>query len=260
MSLPEYLDPATVAMKNKTRWYTSRLEQEIEVVRWGHYGAPLLLFPTAGGDAEEIERFFLIRTLEPLIHEGRLKVYSVESVNGRVWMTEPRVSHRVWIHGQYDEFIRREVVPFIRSDCHSDSISVITAGASIGALNSLISVCRHPDAFHSALCVSGTYDVQKWLEGQWFDAFYHHSPLMFVPNLPESPQLEQLRQRKILLVTGSGTNEDPEESWKVANALGSRGIPNRVDVWDESWPHDWVTWREMFPRYVNELLESYESA
>ena len=33
---------------------------ETQVVRWGNYGLPLLLFPTAGGDAEEVERFYLI--------------------------------------------------------------------------------------------------------------------------------------------------------------------------------------------------------
>ena len=30
------------------------------VARWGHWGAPVLLFPTAGGDAEEIERMQVI--------------------------------------------------------------------------------------------------------------------------------------------------------------------------------------------------------
>lgn len=241
-------------MKEKVRWYSPRLGQEVDIVRWGYYGTPLLLYPTAGGDAEEIERFFLIKVLEPLIHAGRLKVYSVDSVNGRIWLTHDHVAHRVWMQKQYDSFIRNEVVPFIHTDCRSDSIDIMTSGASIGALNALISICRHPDVFSKALCVSGTYDVEKWLEGQWYEDFWYYSPLMFVPHLPEGPQLTQLRERFILLVTGSGKNEDPEDSWMVANALGSKNIPNRVDVWDQSWPHDWVTWREMYPKYVEEML------
>ena len=40
--------------KDVTRWYTKCLEQDVQLVRWGHYGTPVLLFPTAGGDAEEI--------------------------------------------------------------------------------------------------------------------------------------------------------------------------------------------------------------
>ena len=51
-----------------------------------------------------------------------------------------------------------------------------------------------------------------------------------------------------------GVAESPEEDWRVAEVLGSRGIPNRVDSWGEEYPHDWVTWREMLPKYVGELL------
>jgi len=36
-----------------SRWYTHRLYQEVRLSRWGHYGRPVLLFPTAGGDSEE---------------------------------------------------------------------------------------------------------------------------------------------------------------------------------------------------------------
>jgi esterase/lipase superfamily enzyme len=252
--VPEYLDPATQATKHASRWYSHRLGQDVDVVRWGHFGIPLLLYPTAGGDAEEVERFFLVKVLEPFIHDGRLKVYSVDSVNGRTWLTSQNVSHCVWVHKQYDEFIRHELVPLIRTDCRSESIEIMTAGASIGALNALISLCRHPDVFSRAICMSGTYDVQKWLGGQWFEDFYYHSPLMFVPNLPDGSQLSCLRRRMVVLPTGQGRNEDPGESWKVAHALGSKGIPNRVDMWDESWIHDWTTWREMLPRYVEEAL------
>jgi esterase/lipase superfamily enzyme len=35
-------------------------------------------------------------------------------------------------------------------------IGVITAGASIGAVNALAVLCRVPDAFTHAVCMSGT--------------------------------------------------------------------------------------------------------
>ena len=38
------------------RWESDRMHQPISVARWGHYGVPVLVLPTAGGDAEEIER------------------------------------------------------------------------------------------------------------------------------------------------------------------------------------------------------------
>ena len=48
-------------------WYSERMEQPIGLARWGHYGTPVLVFPTAGGDAEEIERNGLVGACWPLI-------------------------------------------------------------------------------------------------------------------------------------------------------------------------------------------------
>jgi len=37
----------------KSRWHSSRLGCESTLARWGEYGQPVLVFPTAGGDAED---------------------------------------------------------------------------------------------------------------------------------------------------------------------------------------------------------------
>ena len=72
-------------MKTASRWYSERVEQEIALVRWGHWGQPVLIFPTAGGDAEEIERMQLVAALWPLIEGGRIKVYSCDNLAGRAF-------------------------------------------------------------------------------------------------------------------------------------------------------------------------------
>ena len=255
----QYLDPLTESMKRVEKWYSQRLEADTQLVRWGQFGRPLLLFPTAGGDAEEVERFFLIKKLEPFIHEGRIKVYSVDSIAGRTWLTrQDNVAHCVWIQKQFDEYMRHEVVPAIFHDCQTDHIEMITAGASIGAFSSLLAITRHPDLFTHAICMSGTYDIERWLDGQWFDDFYHYSPFHFVPTLPEGKHLDQLRSRKVIIASGQGNYEDPEQSWRAAKVLGDKGIPNRVDMWDPEWKHDWVTWRAMLPQYVQEALGELE--
>ena len=58
------------------------------MVRWGVYGTPVLVFPTAGGDAEEIERNGLVNACGPLLAEGRIKLYSVDSVAGQAMVTK----------------------------------------------------------------------------------------------------------------------------------------------------------------------------
>ena len=241
-------------MKESSVWHSPRVEQDLRLVRWGEYGAPVLLFPTAGGDAEEIERFHLIGALQPLIDAGRIKVYSCDSLAGRTWMEGGHSpAYRARFQNLYDDCIRHEVVPAIRTDCRSDDIEIITAGASIGAFNAVASLCRHPDVFRLAIGLSGTYNLEKWLNGEFFDDFYFSSPMHFLPDLTEENQLGVLRERFILLAFGEGRWEDPGESWRLAGTLGAKGIPNRVDPWGPEWDHDWRTWREMLPRYLEEM-------
>lgn len=240
-------------LKDVTRWHTPRLEQDVQLVRWGHMGTPVLLFPTAGGDAEEVERFHLVRMLEPLIDEGRIKVYSTDSIAGRTWVSgDHSAEFCSRVQNLFDDFIYREVLPAIRSDCNSEDIEVIATGASIGAFNAVATVCRHPDAFKMAIAMSGTYDLSKYLDGRMNQDFYFSSPLHFLPQL-EGPQLELLRSRFILMPSGEGNYEDIGESWRMARVLGAKGVPNRVDPWGEQWHHDWDTWREMLPKYLGEL-------
>lgn len=241
-------------MKQTGRWYSERLRQEIQLVRWGHFGKPVLLFPTAGGDAEEIERFLLIKVLGPLIEAGRVKIYSCDSIASRALLSgEHSARHCAWLMNQFDAFLRHEVVPAIRTDCQAPDIEVISAGASIGAFNALAVLSRHPDVFSAAICMSGSYDLDRLMHIEVTPDFYFSSPLHFLPNLGESAQLEALRRRFVLLTHGEGRYEDPDQSWRMARVLGAKGIPNRVDSWGPSYDHDWTTWRAMLPRYLEEL-------
>ncbi len=242
-------------MKELSRWHSPRLEREVTVARWGHYGVPVLLFPTAGGDAEEVERMHLIGALNPLIEAGRIKVYSCDSAAGQAWISKQHpVAYCSTLQNRFDGFVYDEIVPAIRNDCNSADIEVISAGASIGAFNAVACLCRHPDVFHAAIGMSGTYDLEKLLGFQGDDGFYFVSPLLFVPNLGEGSELDVLRRRFVLLAHGQGRAENPKESWRMAEVLGGRGVPNRVDEWGPEYHHDWPTWREMAPRYLAEIV------
>ncbi len=239
--------------KETFSWRSTHLQQEVELVRWGHFGTPLLLFPTAGGDAEEVERFHLIRVLNPLMEAGRIKVYSIDSIAGRAWLSgKHSAEYCSRLQNLFDAFIYREVTVAIRKDCDSRDIEIIATGASIGAFNAVATLCRHPDAYKLAIGMSGTFDLSKYLGGRMNQDFYLSSPIHYLPKLDESPLLDLLRKRLILLPTGEGQWEDPDESWRLANILGAKRIPNRVDPWGKQYDHNWVTWREMLPKYLAE--------
>ncbi|NNF37692.1 MAG: hypothetical protein HKO98_16665 [Gemmatimonadetes bacterium] len=235
-------------------WYSERLERDVSLVRWGTFGTPFLIYPTAGGDAEEIERFHIVGTLKRALDEGRIKIYSCDSIAGRAMLVEEgSPQHRMWVMNQYQEYVRHELVPAIRMDCQSDSIEIVAGGASIGAFQALASVCRYPDVFSKALCMSGTYDLVRFLEAPPTPDYHVSSPLDFVPHLT-GEHLDRLRERFVLLASGEGEAENIGQSWNVARVLGAQGVPNRVDSWGPEWKHDWPLWRNMVLAYFDELF------
>lgn len=248
-------------MFEKSSWYSSRLQSETTLARWGYSGVPVLIFPTAGGDAEEIERFKLIHVLEPLISAGRIKVYSCDSVAGRVWFSKDRSpEHRMWIMNQFHQYVKHEVVPAIRRDCNSADIPIWTTGASIGAFHAVAVTCRFPDIFHRALGMSGTYDLMRFTEAKEpTESYFVSSPLHFVPTLA-GRHLDVLRTRHIHLATGEGKWENIGESFRMGQVLGNKGIPNWVESWGKDVDHDWMTWRARLPAYLDKWTKEAAAA
>ena len=151
------------------------------------------------------------------------------------------------------EFIAEELVPAIRTDCRSEDVQVIAAGASIGAYEALVAMLTRPDLFRAAVCMSGTYELTKFLEGPETDVLRSVSPLHLLPRL-DGERLDALRERFVLLAHGRGRWEEPVQSWRVADARGARGLPHRGDEWGAAWGHAWPAWRAMLPQYLDELL------
>jgi len=240
--------------KVSTTWRSDRMQRDSKLTRWGHYGKPVLIFPTAGGDYEEIERMRLVTVLKPLLEAGRIKVYSCDSVAGQAMISqEGTPAQRMWLLNMFHQYIRHEVVPAIRTDCGGDEVGIIAGGASIGAFHAVAVLCRFPNVFTHALCASGTYKIQRFLKSDDLTTdFIVSSPIHFLPSLGPGPHLDMLRTRFCLIASGEGRAEDIGESWALANSLGAKGIPNRVDSWGKDWHHDWPTWREMFPKYLGE--------
>jgi esterase/lipase superfamily enzyme len=241
-------------MKISSRWYSQRLGRESSLVRWGTFGAPVLLFPTAGGDAEEAERFLMMKALAPLLDGGKIKVYSCDSVAGRAMIDqEGTPQHRQWLLNQFHQYVRHEVVPAIHMDC-GGPLEVIGAGASIGAFHAVAAVCRFPDVFSRCVAMSGTYELRRFFGTDHFiEPFWVSSPMHFVPTL-SGLHLEKLRTRHILMPSGEGKAEAIWESFALARVLGAKGVPNRVDSWGKETPHDWMTWRDMLPKYLGEIV------
>src|SRR5215218_5322812 len=97
-------------------WYSPSLNQDMPIVTYGHYGFALLLIPTAAADYLEYERFQLIQALEPMINNGKLRVFSIDSINKESWLNyQMEPAHRAIRHNDFNHYVFDEVVPFIRN-------------------------------------------------------------------------------------------------------------------------------------------------
>jgi esterase/lipase superfamily enzyme len=196
--------------------------------------------------------FLRLCTLAPFINGGKVKVYSIDSINNESWMNnqaDPR--HKTYLHQQWNNYVFNEVVPFIRNNA-SQETPVITCGASFGALHSMNLFLKRPDIINGVIAMSGVYDLTEYTKGHYDDDVYFNSPMHYMPNMTDHNILEQIRKsRNIHIATGSGSYEDPASSGKFAKILYDKGINYELDVWGTEWPHDWNTWRAMLPQYLS---------
>lgn len=234
-----------------TSWYSPSLGREMPIVTYGHYGFALLLVPTAAADYLEYERFQLIDTLKPWIEGGKVKVFSVNSMNTESWMNNDMLGeHKAIRHNQFNEYIFNEVIPFIRNSTSQDT-QIIVSGASFGALHSMNLFLKRPDLINGVLAMSGVYDLTEYTKGFYDEQVYYNSPMHYMPNLNDHTILEQIRRSNhIHIFSGSGAYEDPSSSGRFAKILYDKGINYELDIWGEEWPHDWNTWRNLMPHYM----------
>ena len=237
--------------RDLTSWYSPSLQKEMPIATYGHYGFALLFVPTAAADYLEYERFQMMETLAPFINSGKIKVFSINSINNESWLNnEMQGEHKAIRHNQFNEYVFNEVLPFIRNSTSGET-PIIVSGASFGALHSMNLFLKRPDLINGVIAMSGVYDLTEYTKGYYDDQVYFNSPAHYLPNLTNHDFLEQIRRsRNIHILTGSGAYEDPNASKNFAGILYNKGINYELDVWGEEWKHDWPTWREMLPEYL----------
>ncbi len=243
--------------RDLTSWYSERLYQEMPLVAYGHYGPPVLLLPTAAADFLEYERFDLIDSVKWFLENGKVKLYSINSVNRLALLNDHAAPQEklAWLN-RYDGYVTEEVLPLIRHDCCNLGALPIVAGISLGAYLAGNLFFRHPDLFGGAILLSGSYDIRSYLNGYYDDNVYFNNPVDYLSNLNDDYYLPILQRggRRIIIYTGQGAYEAPERSRQLSAILHSKGIPHWLDIWGPEANHDWPWWRQAIPYYFGKLF------
>ena len=235
--------------------YSAHLGGSGTVAVYGHWGRPVLVFPTERSDAWEWANNGMVAAVADLIDAGRVKLYCVDSFDAGTWSARDLpLEDRARRHGHYESWILEAVVPHIREDT-GHSTDIVTAGCSLGAFHALNFAFRRADLFPLAMCFSGNYDPAAWNGwGERGDALYFNSPLEYVANL-HGDHLDWLRQRlSALLVCGQGQWEDTTgalaSTRRMAGLLAAKDIRHELDLWGLDVPHDWPSWRAQLAHHL----------
>jgi esterase/lipase superfamily enzyme len=223
------------------------------VAAYGHYGRPVLAFPSEGGRAYDWQDNGMIGALGDLLEGGRIKLYCVDSFDAASWSNQSLpLEERARAHGRYESWILEDVVPFIHNDTGGE---IITTGISLGAFHAANFALKRADLFPLAICMSGNYDPATWNGwGERGDAAYFNNPLDYVGQF-DGDHLEWIRSKlSLLLVCGQGQWEDTtgalESTRRLAGLLAEKGIRHELDLWGYDIPHDWPSWRAQIAHHL----------
>lgn len=242
------------------KWWSPALGQDMELKVYGRGGKPALVFPSGGGKFYEYEDFGMVHACGPFLGEGRLQLFTVDSVDYQSWLNQGlSIPDRARRHEAYERYIVDEVVPFIRDRSRSGA-GIMTTGCSGGAYHSVNFLLRHPDVFDAVIALSGLYSPKFLFGGGWDDSLYFHFPLAYLPGLQDERLLGLIRGCDIVLCVGQGPWESCDqydcigETREMKRVLEAKGIPCWVDFWGLDVNHDWVWWRRQMPYFLSHLV------
>jgi esterase/lipase superfamily enzyme len=232
------------------------LDRAGTVIRYGHFGRPVIAFPSERGRAWDYENNGMVAAVAPLIDAGRIKLYCVDSFDDRSWSDHwLSLEDRARTHAAYAGWITGPVCGWIGTDSPGASDAILT-GCSLGAYHALQLALTRADLFPVAICQSGNYDPAQWHAwGERGEAAYFTNPTDYVPQL-HGDHLQWLRDRlQIVLTVGQGpwevhpTSSLPE-ALRMAGLLAERGIPHELDVWGHDSAHDWPWWQRQIAHHL----------
>ncbi|MEN0066548.1 MAG: alpha/beta hydrolase-fold protein [Myxococcota bacterium] len=231
-------------MARHVRLYSPELGRHVHVWTYGHFGKPVIVFPTAAGMAHEWDHHGMIHTLGPLLAAGKIKLYCTESNVAETWTNRHAdAGWRVWRHQAFEAYVHKQLVPFIHHDCNG-IMRVVATGASLGAFYAANLALKSPRLVEWALCLSGRYEARTFTSGYDSPDLYFSNPLAYVPGLHDQ-DLFEVRRTALTLVCGQGAFEGSciDETQALAGWLADKSIPHELDLWGQDVSHEWPWWQ-----------------
>lgn len=230
-----------------TDYYSNILERKINVEITGHYGYPIIMFPTSQGLYTQNHDFNLNSSINEFIEQGKVKLYNVETFDAYTFYDKKiPPKQKILNYEKYMQFLIQEFVPYIQKIHNTSRVAV--AGASFGGYHAANFAFRFPNVVSHLFCLSGAFSIRNFMEGYSDDLVYFNCPREFVMN-------DEAWKYKHMHIVLSTSDQDicKEKNLVMAKILTSKGI----DFWydERKWiNHDWPLWRMVFPTFISRFF------
>ncbi len=232
--------------REHVRWYSPRLERDMDLLVFGHAGARVLVFPSSMGKFFEWEDQGMITALAEHLENGWLQLYCVDSVDSESWYAKwKHPADRAFYHARYDAYLRDEVVPLTQGNPNP---FLMTTGASFGAYHALTFALRYPHLVGRAIGLSGIYDVREVTGGYTDEHIYPFNPAEFILGEQDADRLAAMHRLDIILAIGRDDSLRGNSEY-FSGLLWSKNLWHALRIWD-GWAHDWPYWRQMIRTYI----------
>jgi esterase/lipase superfamily enzyme len=219
----------------------------MEILVFGHAGEAFLVFPTSGGRHFEWEHRNMPDVLRSRLEDGRVQLFCMDTVNAISWYNKRRrPAGKVKLQQQYERYLVKEVVPFIRERNPHGSLG--TAGTSLGGYHAMNLALRFPDIFSRCITLGGAFDIRRFLGAYFDESVFEQNPPDYIAALTDEQRLERYRAQRIVMAVGE-RDFLVDENRRFSGLLYSKGIPHYLDVWGDGAEHDWPWWQRMADKH-----------
>lgn len=232
------------------------LGHPMEILVYGTTGKPLVVFPSQEGRFFDYENFGMIDTIAPFIHQGKIQVYCIDSIDHETWFSHNTPDLKAQRADEYDRAVCEDIIPHILADGH-EGAGLIAHGCSFGAYHTANFALRHPEFFDSGIALSGCYDINFAMAGNSCEGSDRHNPFVYSAKPFSSEKIELFKKNLLIICSGQGAWEEwTGEAIQMCSNLHNQNIPALLDLWGFDVNHDWPWWKKM----VIYFLEKFDRA
>lgn len=225
------------------QYYSNTLNRNINLEVTGHWGHPILMFPSSGGQFTQNTDFGLVGSVMNFIDEGKVKIYNVETIDMMSFYDDYMDSGtKIHNYELYMQFLKNELIPYIQKECNTHRIGV--SGVSFGGFHAANTAFRFPDLISHYIGMSAAFNIRSMAPQSDDMRIYY--------NCPDEYMLHEEGWKYDHMQIVLGTSDWDiclDKNRNMSAILKGKGIAHWYD--EKKWmDHDWPLWKMMLPEYL----------